>query len=58
VPERDEPPSATRLWEQRGVALLERIGSAQAKQVVEELARGHPAAPLTQQARDVLRRMK
>src|SRR5439155_2092414 len=46
------------LFEQRGVALLERIGSAEARQVLRELAKGMPSAPLTRQAKAALGRMR
>jgi hypothetical protein len=46
------------LWEQRAVAVLEHIGSPDARQVLGELAKGNPYAPLTQQAKAALRRLQ
>ncbi|HEV3256788.1 MAG TPA: hypothetical protein VG013_07915 [Gemmataceae bacterium] len=42
----------------RAVAVLERIGSAEARKVLESLARGTPAANLTQDAKAALERLK
>jgi RNA polymerase sigma factor (sigma-70 family) len=50
--------SAATAWEKRAVAVLERIGSAEARQILEGLADGIPAAPLTRQAKAALGRMR
>jgi RNA polymerase sigma factor (sigma-70 family) len=58
---RDEAKASTaavELADQRAVAVLERIGSADAKQLLAELAKGPPAASLTQHAKQALERMK
>ena len=41
----------------RAVQLLEQVGNAEAKQVLEILATGAPEARLTQEARDTLLRL-
>jgi hypothetical protein len=41
----------------RALELLERIGTAEAKAVLEDLAKGDPDAPLTQEAKTTLKRM-
>jgi WD40 repeat protein len=47
-------PSVLRAW--RSVAVLEQIGTAEARALLERLARGSPHARLTQDARAALRR--
>ncbi len=49
--------SPERLRALRAVELLERIGSREAREVLQTLARGTPAARLTQEARDSLERL-
>jgi RNA polymerase sigma factor (sigma-70 family) len=49
--------SAKAIRELRGVEVLERIGTAQARQVLEGLARGEPGARLTEEARLALARL-
>jgi WD40 repeat protein len=41
----------------RALELLERVGTPEAKQVLEELAKGDPDAPLTREARATLQRL-
>jgi WD40 repeat protein len=41
----------------RGMELLERLGSAEARGVLEELAKGNPDAPVTRQAKASLQRL-
>lgn len=57
---RDEakPLAANVLADQRAVAVLEQIGSDEAKQLLAELAKGAAADPLTQHAKLALERMK
>jgi WD40 repeat protein len=49
--------SPERLREMRGVLVLEHCGTAAARKALEALARGAPAAPLTQDARAALERL-
>jgi hypothetical protein len=46
-----------RLRELRALEVLEQIGSAEARQLLETLAQGAADAPLTQEARTALRRL-
>jgi len=39
----------------RAVAILERIGTAEARAVLEEITQGAPGARLTEEAREALR---
>ncbi len=41
----------------RALEVLERLGTPEALQLVQELARGNPDAPLTAEAKRVLRRL-
>ena len=47
----------TRLREVRAIPLLERIGTADAKKLLEELAKGAPDATLTREAKAALERL-
>jgi hypothetical protein len=49
--------SPVRLGELRGLEVLERIGTAEARQILETLAGGAPEALLTQEARASLERL-
>jgi WD40 repeat protein len=51
-----EPLTAGRLRELRAVAVLERAGGAEARRVLEGLAKGAPGARLTEEAKAALRR--
>jgi hypothetical protein len=42
---------------QRGVRLLERLGSPEARKLLEELARGEPEAMKTREAKAALQRL-
>jgi hypothetical protein len=53
-----DPPSESRLRALRGVEVLERIGTTEARQHLKQLREGDPAASLTQQARDALARLE
>lgn len=46
------------LWELRAVAVRERIGTPEARQLLDELAKGAPEAWLTQEAKAALERLK
>jgi hypothetical protein len=50
--------SGEQLRSLRAVELLERVGSPEARRVLEGLTRGNPDAPLTQEARASLERLK
>jgi hypothetical protein len=50
--------SAERLRQRRAVAVLEQIGSPEARKVLEKLARGAPGAGLTREANAALRRLE
>jgi len=50
--------TADALADQRAVAVLEQIGSDDAKQLLAEFAKGTPGDPLTQHAKLALGRMK
>jgi hypothetical protein len=52
---RDHNPELVRL--PRALEVLERLGTPEAKQVLEELAKGNPDAPLTQDAKATLQRL-
>jgi hypothetical protein len=54
---RAKGPSLEMVRPTRALELLERVGTAEAKQVLEELAKGDPDAPLTQQAKATLKRL-
>lgn len=51
-------PSIQDVRHTRALEVLESIGDADAKRLVAELAGGEPAAPLTREARDTLRRLE
>ncbi len=51
------PPPAKLVRSLRAVELLERLGTAEARQLLRELAGGNPNAPLTSDARQTLRRL-
>jgi hypothetical protein len=51
------PPSEM-LRSQRAIAVLEKIGSAEARQVLQELTQGAPTARETQAARESLQRLR
>jgi hypothetical protein len=51
-------PSAHRLRAVRAVEVLERIGDAKARQLLDILAKGAPAAQLTVEARAALERLQ
>ena len=50
--------SPARLREVRTVAVLERVGSAEAREVLERLAAGEPSASLTREAHSALERLR
>jgi hypothetical protein len=50
-------PSPERLRQERALEVLESVGSPAARKLLEELAKGAPAAPLTREARAALDRM-
>jgi WD40 repeat protein len=50
-------PSLEMVRPTRALELLERVGTPEAEQVLEELAKGDPDAPLTQQAKATLKRL-
>jgi hypothetical protein len=52
-----DEPSANRLQAQRALELLEQIGTPEARQVLESLAKGTPEARLTQEAKASLKRL-
>jgi WD40 repeat protein len=54
---RAKGPSAEMVRPTRALELLERAGTPEAKQVLEELAKGDPEAPLTRQAKATLKRL-
>jgi len=50
-------PSAERLRSERALEVLEHIGGAEARAILEKVAEGAPEAALTQQAKAALRRL-
>ena len=50
--------SAGDLQGVRAIEVLERIGTAEAQALIAGLTKGAPAAPLTQEAQRVLKRMQ
>ena len=52
------PPTPERLRVQRAVMVLEQIGTAEARQLLETLAKGAEGALLTEDAREAMKRMK
>jgi hypothetical protein len=50
LPQAPQPPSAEELRQLRAVIVLERIGSPEARRLLEELAKGPESARLTRQA--------
>jgi hypothetical protein len=56
--DRDAPLSGESLRAARAVAVLERIGTAEARRALAELARGIESARLTRTAKDALARLK
>ena len=55
---RAAPPSGRAMWELRGVQVLERIGSPEAKALLKELAGGVDGARLTIAAKEALGRLR
>jgi hypothetical protein len=56
--QRDDSPSATLLASVRGIEALERIGTPEARQVLQALAKGAAEAQLTREAKGALERLK
>jgi WD40 repeat protein len=54
----NSPPSGDVLRKQRALRVLEWAGTAQARDLLESLAAGDPAAPLTRDAKAALRRLE
>lgn len=52
-----EPPPADFLLAVRATAILELVGSAQSREVLQTLTKGAPGAPLTEQAKSTLSRL-
>jgi WD40 repeat protein len=52
------PRSPRRLREARAVAVLEYVGTPEARQLLQELARGTPVARLTEESKEALRRLQ
>ena len=55
---KDSPPSPEELRQTRAIAVLEQIGSPQARQVLKTVAQGAALAPQTQQAQAALERLR
>jgi hypothetical protein len=56
-PVRTEPLSAAELREERAILVLEMVGTAEARQTLQALARGAPGALRTTAAQAALKRM-
>jgi hypothetical protein len=54
----DSPVTADELMAVRGVEVLERIGSPAAKELLQQLAKGHESARVTREARSALERLQ
>src|SRR5262249_34385666 len=50
-------PSAEHLWQARAVEVLERAGTAEARELLQTLSRGVPGVPLTRAAQTALARL-